>query len=325
MTRPLPLPDLPIAEALPALCRGVEKITPGYCSWLRRAGKSTVVPLALLEAPWLASKKILMLEPRRLAARAVASRMAQLVGEPVGRTIGYRTRLDTKIGRDTRIEVVTEGILTRMLQENAELPAIGAVIFDEFHERSLNADLGLALSLESQQNLRDDLRILVMSATLEVQPLAKLLGDAPIVNAAGRSFDVVTHYVPRRNDLHLELQMASVIRRALDEHDGDILCFLPGAAEINRVQRNLDAAALGGDVLMLTAVRRVDRRLAGRGPRSRRTRAAQGGSGHDHCGGQPHHRGGAGGDRLRSAPPQRVRSGDGHESPGHHKSLSGGR
>jgi ATP-dependent helicase HrpB len=157
--------------------------------------------------------------------------------------VGYRTRLDTRVGRDTRIEVVTEGILTRMLQDNSELADVSCVIFDEFHERSLNADLGLALCIESQQNLREDLRLLVMSATLDLLPLARLLHGAPIITASGRSFEVATHYVPRRADLHLELQMAQVVRRALAEHAGDILCFLPGAAEIGRVQRTLEGGA----------------------------------------------------------------------------------
>jgi ATP-dependent helicase HrpB len=252
-TRLPALPALPINEALPALTdtlvthpRALLQAPPG-------AGKSTIVPLTLLDADWLGGKKVLMLEPRRIAARAVASRMSQLLGESVGRTVGYRTRLDTRVGRDTRIEVVTEGILTRMLQESSELPGVACVIFDEFHERSLNADLGLALTVESQQTLREDLRLLVMSATLDLIPLARLLNDAPIISAQGRSFDVATHYVPRRADLHLELQVAQVVRRALEQHDGDILCFLPGAAEIGRVQRALMATgpAQGADILPL--------------------------------------------------------------------------
>jgi ATP-dependent helicase HrpB len=242
------LPALPINEALPALTGTLATHTRVLLQAPPGAGKSTIVPLTLLDAAWLGNKKILMLEPRRIAARAVAARMAQLLGEPVGRTIGYRTRLDTRVGRDTRIEVVTEGILTRMLQENSELPDAGCVIFDEFHERSLNADLGLALTVESQQSLREDLRILVMSATLNLLPLARLLNDAPIISAEGRSYAVATHYVPRRAELHLELQMAQVVRRALEDHDGDILCFLPGAAEIGRVQRALDAAGLARGV-----------------------------------------------------------------------------
>jgi len=203
-----------------------------------------LVPLFLQDSPWLAGQKILMLEPRRIAARAVAGRMAHLCGEPVGRSVGFRTRLETRVSRETRIEVVTEGILTRMLQEDSALEGIGCVIFDEFHERSLNADLGLALCIESQRNLREDLRVLVMSATLDLAPIAKLLGsalgDAPIIASRGRSYEVLTHYVPRRPEVYLEQQVAQVLRSALREHDGDILCFLPGAAEIRRVQRALD-------------------------------------------------------------------------------------
>jgi ATP-dependent helicase HrpB len=248
-----PLPTLPIIDALPALTAALATHTCVLLQAPPGAGKSTIVPLTLLDAAWLGGRKVLMLEPRRIAARAVAARMAQLLGESVGKTVGYRTRLDTRVGRDTRIEVVTEGVLTRMLQADSELPGVACVIFDEFHERSLNADLGLALTVESQQTLREDLRLLVMSATLDLMPLARLLNDAPIISAQGRSFDVATHYVPRRADLHLELQVAQVVRRALEEHDGDILCFLPGAAEIGRVQRALIAAgpAHGVDILPL--------------------------------------------------------------------------
>jgi ATP-dependent helicase HrpB len=250
MSRPT-LPALPINEALPALIDALNRHRRVLLQAPPGAGKSTIIPLALLDSTWLAGGKILMLEPRRLAARAVANRMAQLLDEPVGRTVGYRTRLDTRVGRGTRVEVVTEGILTRMLQENSDLPGIAVVIFDEFHERSLNADLGLALCLESQQNLREDLRLLVMSATLDLQPLARLLDNAPIITAGGRSFDVVTHYVPRRAEIHLELQIAQTIRNALRDHEGDVLCFLPGAAEISRVQRNLDASGLDAGVRVL--------------------------------------------------------------------------
>jgi ATP-dependent helicase HrpB len=239
------LPPLPIREALDPLAgaladhpRVLLRAPPG-------AGKSTIVPLALLDSAWLGDGKILMLEPRRIAARAVAQRMAQLVGEPVGRTVGFRTRFDTRVSQATRIEVVTEGILTRMLQADPELGGIACVIFDEFHERSLNADLGLALSIESQETLREDLKLLVMSATLDLEPLARLLGGAPWVSAEGRSFEVATQYVPRRPEMALELQTAQVIRNALANHDGDILCFLPGAAEIGRVQRALEESAAG--------------------------------------------------------------------------------
>jgi ATP-dependent helicase HrpB len=246
-----PLPALPIDAALPALRQALHSHTRVLLEAPPGAGKSTLVPLALLDSPWLSDTKILMLEPRRIAARAVANRMAQLLGEPVGRTVGYRTRLDTRVGRETRIEVVTEGILTRMLQTDSELPGIGLVIFDEFHERSLNADLGLALCLESQATLHESLRLLVMSATLDLEPLAALLGGAPVITSEGRAFDVATHYVPRRVDLALELQTAQVIRHALQAHEGDVLCFLPGAAEINRVQRTLEAAELGGAINIL--------------------------------------------------------------------------
>lgn len=246
-----PLPDLPINEALPALARALARGRRVLLQAPPGAGKSTIVPLSLLNSAWLSGRKIIMLEPRRIAARAVASRMAQLLGEPVGKTVGFRTRLDTRVGRDTRIEVLTEGILTRMLQEDSALGQIGCVIFDEFHERSLNADLGLALCIESQQNLRDDLRLIVMSATLDLQPLARLLEDAPIVTASGRSFDVETHYVARRAELYLEQQIAQVVRTALREHNGDILCFLPGAAEIRRVQRALEDTGLEAGVQVL--------------------------------------------------------------------------
>jgi ATP-dependent helicase HrpB len=246
-----PLPDLPIKEALPALHEALAAHPAVLLEAPPGAGKSTVVPIALLHAPWLKGQKILMLEPRRIAARAVAMRMAALLGEPIGRTVGFRTRLETRVGRDTRIEVVTEGILTRMLQEDSALTGLGCVIFDEFHERSLNADLGLALCIESRENLREDLRLLVMSATLDMKPLVRLLCDAPIVSAQGRSFEVTTRYVPRRNDTHLELQVSQVVRAALHEHAGDILCFLPGAAEIRRVQRTLQESDLNRTVRIM--------------------------------------------------------------------------
>jgi ATP-dependent helicase HrpB len=248
---PPPLPDLPINEALPALALALASRRSLLLEAPPGAGKSTIVPLFLRASPWLEGQKILMLEPRRIAARAVAGRMAHLLGEAVGRSVGFRTRLETRVSRETRIEVVTEGILTRMLQEDSGLPGIGCVIFDEFHERSLNADLGLALCIESQQNLREDLRLVVMSATLDLEPIAKLLGDAPVVAARGRSFEVATQYVARRPEIYLEQQTAQVVRTALREHDGDILCFLPGAAEIRRVQRALEDGGLDRHVRVL--------------------------------------------------------------------------
>ncbi len=252
-----PLPELPINEALPALARALADRRGVLLEAPPGAGKSTIVPLFLRESPWLKQQKILMLEPRRIAARAVATRMSYLLGEPVGRSVGFRTRLESRVSRETRIEVVTEGILTRMLQEDSSLAGIGCVIFDEFHERSLNADLGLALCLESQRNLREDLRLVVMSATLDMQPIARLLGDAgslgdaPIIAARGRSFEVTTQYVARRPEIYLEQQAAQVVRTALRDHEGDILCFLPGAAEIRRVQRALEDAGLDGNVSVM--------------------------------------------------------------------------
>jgi ATP-dependent helicase HrpB len=177
--------------------------------------------------------------------------MAQLLGEPVGQRVGFRTRLETRVSHATAVEVVTEGILTRMLQSDAALEHVGCLIFDEFHERSLNADLGLALALESQANLREELRILVMSATLDLAPLAQLLDGAPVIEAAGRAFAVDTVHVPRRAELRLEMQLAQVVRGALRDHPGDILCFLPGAAEIGRLQRLLEDGTLTPGVQVL--------------------------------------------------------------------------
>src|ERR1019366_7313730 len=211
-------------EALPALAKALGGSQSALLQAPPGAGKSTIVPLSLLDGAWLVPKKILMLEPRRIAARAVANRMARLLGEPVGKTVGVRTRLDTRVSRDTRIEVVTEGILTRMLQYDSALSEIGCVIFDEFHERSLHADLGLAFCIEIAQTLREDLRLLIMSATLDLQPLARLLDDAPIISAAARSYEVATHYVARRAELNLEQQTAQGLRNALQQHEGDSLC-----------------------------------------------------------------------------------------------------
>jgi ATP-dependent helicase HrpB len=204
------------------------------------AGKSTILPLELLREPWLTEKKIIMLEPRRLATKSVAQRMASLRNENVGDVVGYRIRFDTKVGRETRIEVVTEGILTRMLQQDASLEDVGLVILDEFHERSLHADLALALCLQSQQLLRSDLRILIMSATLESQQLSTALGGVPIITSSGRQFPVAIQYSKEKDDIPVTTRTAGTIRKALRENDGDVLVFLPGAGEINRVQAILE-------------------------------------------------------------------------------------
>ncbi len=240
---------LPIHAVIPQLIDAVRSHASVVLQAPPGAGKSTVVPLELLKGEKFRGK-ILMLEPRRVAARSVAMRMANTLNEPVGKTVGYRTRLDTKISAQTRVEVVTEGILTRMLQHDAALEDVSMVIFDEFHERSLQADLGLALCLDVQSTLRDDLKLLVMSATLDGAAVSQLLGNAPIVTSEGKSFEVITHYrnvtAPRSlwNNTDVARDVANVILRALNEHDGDVLAFLPGQGEIRRTQQFLDESSL---------------------------------------------------------------------------------
>lgn len=251
---------LPIDEALPELTRALASNQSVVLQAPPGAGKSTVVPLVLLDEPWMAGKRLLMLEPRRLAARAVAHRMAQTLRQGVGATVGYRMRMDTRVSRDTRIEVVTEGVLTRMLQTDPSLEGVAAVIFDEYHERSLQADLGLALALDARANLTPDLKLLVMSATLDGEGVARLLDDAPIVTSQGRTFPVESRYVGRGSPLlpptsfvpgqveYPEDVVSRTIIRALREEPGDVLVFLPGAREIRRVQSLLQASGLESSV-----------------------------------------------------------------------------
>lgn len=239
-----------IREALSGTGGAVIHAPPG-------AGKTTIVPPVLLGESWLGGNRIVMLEPRRLAARAAAHRMAHLRGESVGETIGYRTRLDTKVGRKTRLEVVTEGVLTRMIQQDPTLDGYGLVIFDEFHERSLQGDTGLALVLHTRLLVRPDLRVAVMSATIDGTAVARLLDDAPVVTSLGRQFPVETRYHPpphARSFVRLDApHLASTIRAALADTSGDVLVFLPGVPEINRIQRVLEQDPLpsGVDVIGL--------------------------------------------------------------------------
>ena len=251
--------DLPIEHVLPEIASALSSGTSAVLVAPPGAGKTTRVPLALLDAPWLAGRKILVLEPRRLAARAAAERMAFLLGEKVGERVGLRARLDTRVGPRTRIEVVTEGVFTRLILADPELTGIGAVLFDEFHERSLDADLGLALALDARAGLREDLRILVMSATLDGARVAQLLGEgAPVITSEGRAFPVETRYLGQETGARIEARMADAIRSALASEAGSILAFLPGQGEITRT------AAPGARVIFRTAA------LEAKGERAKR-------------------------------------------------------
>ena len=216
------------------------------------AGKTTLVPLFLLNEPWLAGKKILMLEPRRLAARAAAERMAELIGESVGETVGYRMRLDTRISKRTRIEVVTEGVFTRLIQSDPGLEDVGIVIFDEFHERSIHTDLGLALARDSQGVLNENLRICIMSATLDGKYVSEKLGDCPVLSCSGKCYPVGIEYVNRLRNEYIGDMVSRVVRTAVRENDGDILVFLPGVSEILKVQKQLDSLLNPGEIKILT-------------------------------------------------------------------------
>ncbi len=230
---------LPIDAALPELAAALARGTVAVLVAPPGAGKTTRVPLVLAGEPWAADKKILVLEPRRLAARAAAERMAKTLGERVGDTVGYRVRFGSKVSRRTRIEVVTEGVFTRLILDDPALDGVAAVLFDEFHERSLDADLGLALTRDAQQGLREDLRMLVMSATIDGARIAKALGDAPVIASEGRAFAVETRYLGRDPAKPIDVQVADAILRALRGDTGSILAFLPGAAEIRRTETRL--------------------------------------------------------------------------------------
>jgi ATP-dependent helicase HrpB len=230
---------LPIHEALPALKAALTQRNAAVLVAPPGAGKTTVVPLELLAEPWVGAGKIVVLEPRRLAARAAAERMAATLGEPVGQTVGFRVRMQSKVSAATRIEVVTEGVFTRMILADPALAGVACVIFDEFHERSLDADLGLALARDAQALLREDLRILVMSATLDGAAVARLLADAPVIESLGRAWPVETHYLGRDERLRLEDRCVRAVERALAAETGSLLVFLPGQGEILRTAERL--------------------------------------------------------------------------------------
>jgi ATP-dependent helicase HrpB len=231
-----PLPPLPIDAATPDLVAALARGTTAVLVAPPGAGKTTRVPLVLAAEPWAADKKILVLEPRRLAARAAAARMAKTLGEKVGDTVGYRVRFGTMVSKRTRIEVITEGVFTGLIADDPSLDGVGAVLFDEFHERSLDADLGLALARDAQQALREDLRLVVMSATIDGARIAAALGDAPVIASEGRAFAVETRYLGRDPVRPIEPQVADAVLRALRAETGSILAFLPGAAEIRRTE-----------------------------------------------------------------------------------------
>src|SRR6185295_489512 len=242
---------LPIDNVLPEI--RAELASPGNAVIVAEpgAGKTTRIPLALKDADWLGNRRIVMLEPRRLAARAAAARMAETLNEPVGATVGYTMRLERKISRETRIEIVTEGILTRRLQADPELGGIGLLIFDEFHERSLDGDLALALALDVQRALRPDLRIMAMSASLDETRLSAYLGDAPVIAAKGRVFPVATFFGERPEPRQVAEGVARAVLSALTDTRIGILAFLPGEAEIRKCAEILNRRKLPDDVRVL--------------------------------------------------------------------------
>lgn len=263
-------PGLPVEAALPAVREALSSRGAAVLVAPPGAGKTTRVPLALLGEDWLEGRRIVMLEPRRLAARAAADHMTRLRGEKrVGGTVGYRVRLDTRVGSSTRIEVVTEGVLTRMLQSDPALEGVGLVILDEFHERSLPADLGLALTLHARTLLRPDLRILVMSATLAADPVARLLGGVPVVRSEGRAFEVETRFVAdpgarESSPWAVARRVAAAVREVVRTEAGDVLAFLPGAGEIRRTAEALGEVDLGAGVEVVGLHGRLDRALQDR-------------------------------------------------------------
>ena len=243
--------DLPVEKILPQLCAFLRKGGSVILKAPPGAGKTTLVPLALLKEPWLKNGKIIVLEPRRLAARSAAYRMSELLNETVGKTVGYRTRTDSKISRDTKIEVVTEGIFSRQILANPELDNVAAVIFDEFHERSIHTDLGLALALDARTILRDDLKIIIMSATLDPEKISPLFENPQVLTCEGRMFEVKTESIPKHPRERLEDIAVRAVAKAISSGPGSILCFLPGIGEIRRVEEKIRSGMILPDNTIL--------------------------------------------------------------------------
>ncbi len=236
------LPELPVTAVLPSLKEALEAENRAVLVAPPGAGKTTLVPLALLDASWTGAGRIVLLEPRRLAARAAARRMATLLGEEVGGTVGYAMRMERKMTERTRILVVTEGVASRMIIDDPDLGGVAAIIFDEFHERSLDGDFALALALDVQGALRPDLRLLVMSATLDGARVAKLLDGAPVLRSEGRSFPVEIRHAERQPSTPVEEAVARAVRGLLAESGGSVLAFLPGLREITRTEALLSGS-----------------------------------------------------------------------------------
>lgn len=245
LTLPTTLDSFPVAAGIKQLSRALKSHNRAILIAPPGAGKTTVIPLHLANEPWAEGQRILVLVPRRLAARGAGERMATLLGEQVGETVGYRVRFDTKISQKTRIELMTEGVFIRLIADDPLLDGVAAVLFDEYHERSLDADLGLALALESQEALRADLKLLVMSATLESAAIAAFLGDCPVIETRGRAFPVETHYRDRQGHQALEPHLRRITHEALAAHDGNALVFLPGRRDVERFVDDLRSSRHG--------------------------------------------------------------------------------
>ena len=300
---------LPIDAALPALTAALRDRHAAVLVAPPGAGKTTRVPLVLIDEPWAKDRKILVLEPRRLAARAAAEFMAATLAEKVGDTVGLRVRFGSKVSKRTRIEVVTEGVFTRLILDDPSLDGIAAVLFDEFHERSLDADLGLALARDVQQGLREDLKLLAMSATIDGARVAKLLGDAPVIESEGRAFPVETRHLGRDAREPIERQVADAVARALRADPGSALVFLPGQAEIRRTETLLKERLSDPAVDVVTLYGALDAQTQDRAIAPAPQGPAQSGAGDVHCRDLADHRRRAYRRRFRPRPGAALRAG----------------